>query len=287
MLMKRLDHEDGAPVWSCRAGTELVDGFLAWQRLAVGSYCETWLVWSGWMWCPAVLRLTRPHRVEHPRGTSPLAREVAALNGNHHPALPRLYRDGSTARVPYLALEYVEGPRLDEELTVDVPLEEPEAALLGAHLLTGLLALHRRGIAHLGLTPKAVVLRDMRPVLIDFSAARRIGPRPRAGRSAGAPGYGAPELEYGEPVAATMDLYSLGAVLHEALCGEPAFDPATPARERPLPRPLGQSRLAELVTALLDPDPGKRPLAAEALTTFARTMPHDLRPWPVWADTCA
>jgi serine/threonine protein kinase len=286
MLMKRLDYEDGAPVWSCQPGTELLDGFLAWERLAVGSRCETWLVWSGWMWCPAVLRLTRPHHVEHPRGGSPLVREVAALHGNQHPALPRLYRDGITARVPFIALEYIDGPTLHEELATAEPLDEPEVALLGAQLLTGLLALHRRGIAHLNLAPKTVVLRDMRPVLIDFGSTRRLGAR-QTGYAIGTAGYTAPELVGGEPIAATMDLYSLGAILHEALSGRPTFDPTVTTRERALPQSIGETPLAELVSALLNPDPAKRPPATEALTTFARTVPGDLRPWPSWADACA
>lgn len=286
MLMKRLD-EDGAPVWSCPPGTELVDGFLAWERLGVGSRCESWLVWSARLWCPSVLKLTRPHQVEHPYGVRAMVREVAALQGNHHPALPRLYRDGSTAPVPHIALEYVDGPMLDEELSADGPLEEPEVALLGAQLLTGLLALHRRGIAHVDLKPESIVLRDMRPVLIDLGSARRIGARQPSGYLIGTAGYTAPELEAGEPISAAMDLYSLGAILHEALLGAPTFDAAINACERPMPHPVGCTRTAELVLALLDPDPDKRPPAAEALITFARALPDDLRPWPAWADASA
>jgi serine/threonine protein kinase len=275
--------EDGAPVWTCAPGTELPGGFVAWERMGVGQLCETWLVWSAPMWSPAVLKLARPHQAGQPRATRALSRVAMALRGNDHPCLPRLFRDGTTAAVPHIAMEYVDGPILGEELAIGGALDHPETALLGAQLLTGLLALHNRGLAHLDVKPDNAILRDLRPVLIDFGSARRIGaPQPR--HPAGTPGYTALELEAGDPVDPTMDLYSLGAVLHEALTGHPTFDPLVPAAERPPPSPLCPTPLAELVFALLEPDPAKRPSAAVALAAIGRAIPDDLRPWPSWAD---
>ena len=287
MLSTDIDEQDGAPVWLCAPGSELPGGFLAWERLGVGLRSETWLVWSVPLWCPAVLKLTRPHQIEHPRAARSLTREAAALSGQPHPALPRLYRDGSTADIPHIAMEYIDGPALDEELTANGPLAEPEVALLGAQLLTGLVGLHRRGMAHVDLTPANIILRDLRPVLIDFGSARRIGRSQPIGRPIGTPGYAAPELETGEPISSGMDLYGLGAILHEALTGHPTFDPSYPGPERPPPQALGHSALGELVLTLLHPDPAKRPYTHEALTTLADTVPDDLRPWPTWADPLA
>lgn len=258
---------DVAPVWSCPPGSELPGGFLAWKRLRVGSRCETWLAWSVSLWCPTVVKLPRPHQVEHPLAACSLGREVTALRGQAHPALPRLYQDGTSADIPYLAMEYVDGPGLDEELAAGGPLPEPEVALLGAQLLTGLLALHRRGIALVDLTPRAIILRDQRPIMIDFGSARRIGsalPNPPA-----TPGYAAPELTRGEPISAGMDLYSLGRILNAAL---------TPSRRTPL---------TQLIRRLQHPDPARRPYTHEALTTLAAAIPADLRPWPTWADPFA
>jgi serine/threonine protein kinase len=281
MLSTDFDEQDGAPVWWCAPGTELPGGFLAWDRLAVGPRCETWLVWSARMWCPAVLKMVRPHHVTHPCAVAPLAREAAALHGNQHPALPRLYLAATTAPLPHIAVEYVDGPTLEEELRANGPLDEPEVALLGAQLLTGLLALHHRGMAHVDLQPASVLLRDQRPVLTGFGAACPFGTRQPLRHAIGAPGYTAPELEACEPVAASMDLYSLGVILHEALTGRPVFDPAP---ERPGPRPLEWTPVTALVLALIEPDPTLRPSTREALITLARAVPDDLRPWPAWAD---
>jgi len=265
---------DGAPVWFCSPGSELPGGFLAWRRLRVGLRCEAWLAWSVPLWCPAVLKLPRPHQIEHPDAARALHREVAALQGQPHPALPRLYHDATTADIPHIALEFIEGPTLEEEIA-NGPLSEPEVALLGAQLLTGLLALHRRRIAHANLTPGHVILRDMRPVLVGFGSARRIG---MPGGPAGTPGYTAPERRTREPISAGNDLYGLGAILYEALTGTPASD---------RPRTFAHTPLTVLIHTLLHPDPARRPYTHEALTTFATTLPPDLRPWPTWADPTA
>jgi serine/threonine protein kinase len=275
MLTAEIHTQDGAPMWTCRRGTTLPGGFVAWKRLAVGLRCETWLVWSVPLWCPAVLRMPRPHQLTQPGAAQSLEREVAALQGNLHPALPRLYVDGTGEDVPHVVLEHVDGPTLDEEISAGAPLSEPEVALIGATLLTGLRALHHRGVAHVDVKPAHIVLRDMRPVLVDFGSARRIGSRQRASLPLGTAAYAAPELEAYEPISAGMDLYALGVTLNEALTGSPTIGP------------LGGTPLTDLVRSLLEPDPARRPTTAEALTALAAALPDDLRPWPAWADALA
>ena len=177
-----VDDEDGLPVGRYAPGAELVDGARAWERLGVGHRCETWLAWSTQLWCPAVVKLPRPHQLDHPRARRSLGREVAALAGNPHPALPALYVDGTAAATPHIVLEYVDGPALDDEVADHGPLAAVEAAVLGWQLLAALRAVHARGLAHVDVKPENVVLRDGRPVLIDFGSAREIGAAQPAGR---------------------------------------------------------------------------------------------------------
>ena len=281
------DVDDGAPVWDCPPGAELPGKHLAWQRLGVGHRCETWLAWSVALWCPVVIKLARPAQLDSPRAVRSLGREVAALSGATHPALPRLLADGRCQPVPYLVVEYLDGPALDEELDGG-PLSSQEVAQLAGPLLAALNHLHERGLAHVDVKPPNVILRDGRPVLIDFGSARQLGTPQERGTPIGSPGYAAPEMEAGEPIAATMDLYGLGAVLYESLSGHAAFDPALPAARRPAaaPLPVGvHPLLAGLVDGLLAPDPRDRPGPREVLLTVARcTADPEERPWPQWAD---
>lgn len=275
--------DDGAPVSFYAPGDRLPGGVRAWERLGVGYRCETWLAWSPTLWCPVVVKFPRPHQLEHPRARSALTREVAALGDNLHPALARIYADGTNEPVPYVVFEHVDGLALDDEVDEHGAYEPQEVALLAASLLAGLRTVHARGCAHVDLKPANVVLRDGRPVLLDFGSARPVGAQQPPGRLIGSPGYAAPELEAGEPISAAMDLYGLGATMYEALAGQPAFDPDTAAADRPEPRALPESEVAPLVWRLLDADPGARPDIDETLRALGACCAGASQPaWPDW-----
>ena len=271
------DETDGGPVRRCGTGEVLLDRreagqLLAVERLATGARIETWLVWSARGWHPAVLKLARPHQRYNPRVLRSLRREVAALT-TRHPALPRLVADGTVSSDPYLLVEYVDGPDLAEAIDDTGPMDPVDAALLGAHLLPALADLHRRGLAHLDVKPENVVLRDGRPVLVDFGSSRRIGSPQPAGRPVGTMGYAAPELEACDPVSAAMDMYGLGTVLAESLTGEPFPDGVA----------LPDTPLTGLVERLLSENPKDRGETADVLAELAECA-GDRRPWPAWAD---
>jgi len=108
------------------------------------------------------------------------------------------------------------------------------------------------------------VLRDGRPVLIDFGSAREIGAGQPAGQPVGTAGYAAPEMEACEPISAAMDVYGLGVTLREA-GGKPAG-------------PLG-----DVLARMCDPDPARRPSGRAALSELGALVADELRPWPAWA----
>ncbi|HEY0806076.1 MAG TPA: serine/threonine-protein kinase [Pseudonocardiaceae bacterium] len=270
------DVDDGLPVWRCRQGRSLPGGALAMRQLGVSERCETWLAWSIDQWCPVVVKVVRPHQVGQPRAVRSLVREVAALSGANHPALPRLLHDGSDDELPHLLLEYVDGPALDKALEETGPMAPEDAALLCAQILAGVADLHRRGLAHLDLKPANVVLRDDRPVVVDFGSARRLGASQPLGRPIGTPGYAAPEQESCQPVSAIMDCYAVGVLLYEAVTGD------TPGQSSELVAvpPV----LRRVVHGLLTPDPERRMTASAAMRALAEAIPAERRPWPRWAD---
>jgi serine/threonine protein kinase len=271
MTEPAFDEVDGEPIWPYDEGTPMPGGFLAWDRMAVGQRCETWMVWSPSSWIPAILKLPRPHLVTHPRAALALSREVAALRGNPHPVLPRLYAEDTTGPVPFIAMEYVDGPTLADEIDDSGKLTESEVAILGLQLLTGLRALHVRGLAHVDVKPENVVLRDGRPVLVDFGSARELGAVQLAGKPVGTVGYASPEMEACEPISAGMDVYSLGVSLHEALTGDAPVEGTAPAP------------VHDVIDRLYAADPARRPSLTEAYALLGTLLPEDDRPWPEWA----
>jgi eukaryotic-like serine/threonine-protein kinase len=276
--------DDGLPVSALAAGDRLPGGARAWERLGVGRRCETWLAWSTALCAPVVVKFPRPHQVGTARARDALYREVRALHGTLHPGLPVLYRDGTNAGVPYVELEYLDGPCLDEEVADRGRLDPVETALLGVQLLAALRSVHARELLHVDIKPANVVLRAGCPVLLDFGSSRPIGAAQPAGALIGSPGYAAPELEDGAPLAAPMDLYGVGATLYEALAGCPAFEPELAAADRPEAKPPDDTAVSELVIRLLAPDPAARPTLAQAVNELVRLCADaGVPPWPVWA----
>jgi serine/threonine protein kinase len=203
--------------------------------------------------------------------TEALDREVRALGSVAHPAVPRLLGDGRQSRLPYIAVEYLDGPALDECVTADGPFPASDVARLGVLVLGALRAVHATGNAHLDISPDNILLVDRRPRLVDLGASRPLGHQLEPGEKLGTDGFLAPELAGapGGPVTAAMDVYSLGATLLAVL--DPASDDA--------------ERVADRLSALTDEDPSRRPAADVAMSLLSRCAgPAASRPWPRWAD---
>jgi serine/threonine protein kinase len=262
------DIGDGGPGWDPAPGALLVPGLLAWDRMAVGDHRETWLCWSVSLWAPAVVKIVRPAWSRH--WTEALDREVRALGSVAHPAVPRLLGDGRQNSLPHIAVEYLDGPALDECVEDDGLFPSGDVARLGVLVLGALRALHATGHAHLDISPYNVLLVDRRPRLIDLGASRPLGSELEPGEELGTDGFLAPELvgAPGGPVTAAMDVYGIGATLAAIL--DPAGDDA--------------DELVDRLATFTDPDPGRRPgtdLAMSSLIRCAGTAAS--RPWPRWA----
>jgi protein kinase-like protein len=186
---------------------------------------------------------------------------------------------------------------------------------------------HARGVIHRDLKPANVMVGDFGEVLVmDWGVAKLKGrpdDRPaeaagaearselstvRAGHQAletqhgavlGTPQYMSPEQARGANVDERADLYALGVMLYEILCGEVPFAAKTPARilARVLvevPRPPSQVRpdtppaLEALVMRLLEKDPARRTLTIRQIRNhvqdYIEGIGHEYRRETLWAS---
>ncbi|MCB9796281.1 MAG: serine/threonine protein kinase, partial [Alphaproteobacteria bacterium] len=163
-----------------------------------------------------------------------LQREVRALSRLTHPAIVRTLDAGEVGGAPYYTMELVEGPTL-RALIAGGPQPPRRATAWVLALAEGLQHAHEQGVIHRDVKPENVLMAEGKePRLSDFGLARQLDPEShaltRTGELLGTPLYMAPEQIEGGPVDARADVYALGAVLYELLCGQPPHPPDHPAR---------------------------------------------------------
>ena len=185
------------------------------------------------------------------------------------------------APVPWLVTDYVHGPSLGDAVAKHGPLPLPALLNLAARLAEGLGAVHAAGVIHRDLKPANVLLAEDGPRLIDFgiSQAADFAQITSPTSVLGTPGFIAPELIQGEPVGASSDIFTLGAVLAYAATGEFPFG-VGPADARTLrvlylAPDLGKVPvpLRPLLERCLAKAPAERPTAGEFLTDLVAACP--------------
>jgi serine/threonine-protein kinase len=159
--------------------------------------------------------------------------ELASALQSRHIVRVVDFNDSDTA-VPYIAMEFLDGPTLHDLVTREGALPPARAVPIARHIALGLLHAHERGVVHRDLKSENVLVvredddADVAKIL-DFGVARlRDGERmTRAGVVMGTPHYMAPEQFAGAEIDARADLYSLGVLLFETLAGRVPFDAVT------------------------------------------------------------
>ncbi|MDB4877055.1 MAG: protein kinase [Gemmatimonadetes bacterium] len=194
-----------------------------------------------------------------------------------HPHILPLFDSGSADGLLWYAMPFVEGETLRSRLAREGQLPVAEAVRLAREIADALDHAHLRGIVHRDVKPENVLLQDGHALVADFGIALALeqagGERiTRTGFALGTPQYMAPEQAAGERVLdARVDVYALGAVLHEMLAGEPPF--AAPTRQAVVRR-----MMHELPPALATRRPDVAPFVDAAVRKALAKRPDDRFP---------
>ena len=194
-----------------------------------------------------------------------------------HPAIARLYDGGETeGGVPFLVLEYVEGLPLDAYCDRN-RLEVDDRLRLFRRLLDAVAYAHQNLLVHRDLKPANIlVTAEGEPKLLDFGIAKQLAREGETGLTRFrmmTPGYASPEQVRGEAITTASDVYALGVVLYELLCGRSPY------------RRKGTGLPHELEMAILEQEP-ERPSQAldresepsvETIAAARRLRPRELR----------
>jgi|GEM_PF-4809670 len=229
--------------------------------------------------------------------------EAQFLASLRHPGICQVYdtgvaedsgSPGGPVPVPFIALEYIPGASPITTFADARTMGLRDRVLLFLKVVDAVEHGHSRGVIHRDLKPDNVLVgEDGEPKVIDFGIARALGhtahdtSMTRTGQVLGTLQYMAPEQLAGKGASADQraDVYAMGVILYELLCGQPPYDlegldPLTAVTKlrdslptRPtLVRPGLDHDLETVIMAAVERDPVRR-------YASARELGADLRRW--------
>ena len=268
-----------------RRDADLKGKFREYEILAYiggGSYGEVFRARERLSGRDVALKVLRREWVSDQAAVARFRREAMLLTRVSHPNVVRMYNFGRYGATFVIAMDFLEGPTLDDVVDGRERMEFGEAVGLIRQVLSGLSAVHEAGVFHRDLKPSNVMLVDDRVVLCDFGMATALdaGKLTTTGLVLGSPSYMSPEQALGEPVTSASDVYSAGVVLYEMLSGRLPHEERT-TREilrsivKDPPVPVSEWRdgvprtLTDALDRMLAKEPDERPTAAEAMEMLA------------------
>lgn len=213
---------------------------------------------------------------------------ASRLNDPHIAAIFDIFESGDDV---FLVMEYVEGKTLRRRLEDPLPLDD--FLKIAEQCATALAAAHKGGVQHRDIKPENLMLTSSGELkILDFGLARPLlredGTTLESAATAtfaGTFAYMSPEALQEKPTDERSDIFSLGVVFHEAICGPHPFrtrnatfleiyqrilqGEAAPVRHV---NPLAPAELERIIAKMLAKNPADRYASAEDLATDLRAL---------------
>ncbi len=228
---------------------------------------------------PVAIKVLAPEISHDPEVVARFEREARAQARLRHPNVAQIYFIGEDRGLHFFALEFLEGPALDEVLA-QRRLPWPDALEYSIATARGLRAALAHGFIHRDVKPSNLVLDAEAGIkILDFGLVKSLNgdaELTRNGAIIGSPLYMAPEQGRGEDVDHRADIYSLGCALYHMLTGRPPFSGPSPVgviamhmtdRQTPVRAlaPDVPERLARIVDKMMSKHPIDRPSSYDEL----------------------
>ncbi|NUM36054.1 MAG: SpoIIE family protein phosphatase [Candidatus Brocadiae bacterium] len=218
----------------------------------------------------------------------------------NHPYIVQIYDTGISRefQMHYVVMEYIEGETLREVLNRQKKLPVETACKVISHLASALSFAHRQNIIHRDVNPSNIIITKNDYIkLIGLALSKVIDPNEERmdltmkGQAMGTMGYIAPEqAKSAAEVDFRADIYSMGVIFYECLCGRSPYDPndlkdpvkyAKALRQKPgqtpsKVNPLVPKALDDIVMKCLDPNPEKRYQKADLVLDDVKTYTESL-----------
>ncbi len=207
-----------------------------------------------------------------PEQQARLRREARAVAALSHPNVAHVYEIVQDSGREWIVMEFLDGQSLARIVKAG-PLAASEVARIGAAVADALEAAHQHGLVHRDVKAENVMLTaDGHVKVLDFGLAKWTEPRDAQanltaeGLVVGTTKAMSPEQALGQALDARSDIFSLGSLLYELACGQPAFDGATAAEImhrvaecRPVPLWQRNPRLPAALVRVIERCMARRP----------------------------
>ena len=204
-----------------------------------------------------------------------------------HTNIATLFDYGEDDDLAFLVMELVDGKPLSVLVREQGRIEPDQVRSILGQCALALGFAHEAKVVHRDVKPANILVREDGLVkLTDFGIARAVDAsgHTRAGDLLGTPSYISPEQALGRAATGASDLYALGVVGHELLCGTKPFDKPTPIATAmshihepppPLPDDVPED-LAGVIEDLLAKEPRERPENARAVAVRLGLADHEI-----------
>jgi len=230
--------DDGAATTSSISGEPILDGrYQLEKRLGQGGMGVVYKARHIFLKTSHAIKIILPDLVGNdPNLVTRFRQEALAAAAIRHQNIIAVTDFGVVrGTMPFLVMEFVQGKSLQDIMADEGAMSPLRAFELMAPICAGIAAAHRQGIVHRDLKPLNVMICDDMPIseavkILDFGLAKiksgeLLGSFIAAQTTGlmGSPFYMAPEQWSDEPPDARADVYSLGVMLYQMLCGEVPF----------------------------------------------------------------
>jgi tRNA A-37 threonylcarbamoyl transferase component Bud32 len=248
------------------------------ELLASGGMAQVWLGTDEVLRRAIAVKILHQHLAADDTFVTRFRHEAIAVARLSHPSIVNVYDTCSDDGIEAIVMELVRGQTLRQRLD-DGPIDPWVSANIAAQVAGALSVAHAAGLVHRDIKPANILLsEDGRVKVSDFGIAKAAesADLTQEGSFLGTAKYLAPEQVEAGPIDGRTDLYALGVVLYEMLCGRVPFEADTSsstalarlhsAPPRPRLVKAGVPRELEAITMrLLARDPeGRYPTATDA-----------------------
>jgi serine/threonine-protein kinase len=254
------------------AGRVFSNRYAIQREVAQGGMAEVYLAHDQLLDRPVALKALFPEYAREPSFVERFRREAQAAANLNHPNIVAIYDWGQEAGTYFIVMEYVEGRSLRDLIRSEAPVDPNQAAEITGEIASALAFAHRSGVVHRDVKPGNVLLTRSGSVKVtDFGIARAGASDglTQTGSVMGTATYFSPEQAQGLPVDGRSDVYALGVVLYEMVCGVPPFTGDSPVavaykhvRENPISpgerNPEIPPDLEQIIMTSLAKDPDER-----------------------------